>query len=625
MWKKHYKSLRRQLNAAVVVLAVGPLLTMGSILIWQSYQVQKEQAIELQREISVRAAEQIGYYIHSLEDELGLMARVSDLTNLAHEQQITVLSKIRSYKNYFHGDVFNEIVLIDDKGKELARVSRVTVYTDEDLGERSGDEFVKPMTEGKVYYGPILFDTDTGEPFIALGMPITDVRSGSAKGVIVAEVRLRDIWNLVSNIHIGKTGSAYILNSKGNVIAHKNPSLVLKGTRFIAPKEAGVYNGLSGRRAVIASRKIVIGSQELYIVTEMPASEALALTLYITLIGVLLLCSSMSGIIVLRLFIRRQIIRPIESLAGTARSIEGGNLSLKAEPAGNDEMDTLADAFNKMADRLLGTIVSLRLNVEERDMANWKLEEKTRELQELNLHLKMAIEDRERMGEELLNAKKLESVGILAAGIAHEINNPLANASFNVQILKKRTLDEKLLPKLEALERNIDKASIISKELLQFSSQRKFEMVPFNVNDVITSSLILIEHRLDKITVHKDLSSIPPVSGDPVRVEQVIVNILSNAVDAMPDGGNISVLTSLYKSFAVIKISDTGVGIPEPDISKVFDPFFTSKDVGVGTGLGLSICYGIIKKHGGAIEIQSSVGKGTTVTVKLPLIGDYEI
>jgi len=225
----------------------------------------------------------------------------------------------------------------------------------------------------------------------------------------------------------------------------------------------------------------------------------------------------------------------------------------------------------------------------------------------------------------LAQSEKLASLGQLAAGIAHEINNPLTNASLNIQTLKNSIAsDAVVLQKLNAIERNVDRASAIAKELLQFSRYRESEFAPVNINDSITSAMSLIGFRLGNITVRKKLSVIPDVMGDPLRLEQAFINILSNAVESMPDGGDIDILTSIEGAFIKIEISDTGSGISDKNILKAFDPFFTTKDVGEGTGLGLSICYGIIKQHNGIIEIANNTGKGTTVTVKLPAMEQNE-
>ena len=244
------------------------------------------------------------------------------------------------------------------------------------------------------------------------------------------------------------------------------------------------------------------------------------------------------------------------------------------------------------------------------------------ELINTNNELENKMAELEKACKIALHSERLASVGRLAAGIAHEINNPLTNASLNIEILKNKmsdlVMDGEILQKLDAVERNVDRASIIAKELLEFSRQRRPKFMPLNINNIITGVLMLMKHKFDNIQIVQDLSEMPQVTGDQVKLEQAFINILGNSVEAMPNGGSIAISTLCLEGQVVTEIADTGCGIPEGRMSKVFDPFFTTKEVGKGTGLGLSICYGIINQHNGTIDISSSVEKGTLVTIKLP-------
>ena len=228
----------------------------------------------------------------------------------------------------------------------------------------------------------------------------------------------------------------------------------------------------------------------------------------------------------------------------------------------------------------------------------------------------------------LVQAEKLSSLGQLAAGIAHEINNPLANASLGIQTLKHKLsnvgADRDMIERLSAVERNIDRAAMIAQELLQFSRTREKDFLPLNINDAINNSLSLLEYKLHNIILTQDLASLPDVMGDPVKLEQVLINILSNALEAMPEGGELFIASRLKDGMIEVRITDTGVGISPENQSRAFEPFFTTKDVGSGTGLGLSVSYGIIGQHHGRIELLSKPGQGTTVTIKIPAKEGYE-
>ncbi len=219
-------------------------------------------------------------------------------------------------------------------------------------------------------------------------------------------------------------------------------------------------------------------------------------------------------------------------------------------------------------------------------------------------------------------AEKLHSLGKLAFGIAHEINNPLANVSLNVEMLQ---ADVEMLPNREQLqkrfaiiERNLDRASKIARELLSFASEKDVEFIPVSLNEVLESTLELLGARRKNYQFMTDFSACGKVSGIPWKLEEVFLNLFVNAMDATEENGTINLRTRQLNHQVMVEISDSGCGIPAEKLNKVLDPFFTTKEVGQGTGLGLSICYGIMEQHGGTLELNSEEGKGTAVTLCFP-------
>jgi len=237
-----------------------------------------------------------------------------------------------------------------------------------------------------------------------------------------------------------------------------------------------------------------------------------------------------------------------------------------------------------------------------------------------------SLEQRELVNDKLLRfsqSEKLTSMGILAAGIAHEINNPLTNVSLNVEMLKDLVGDdEKINKKLEAIERNTSRASMIAKELLHFSREKETELEPIDINQIINSATILLKNQKFSSLIHLNLQDIPLIMGIPWKLEEVFINLLMNSIDACSEEDSIEVETFFDNGRVVMVLTDTGHGISEEDISKVFDPFFTTKEIGKGTGLGLSVCYNIIKQHGGDISLVSSEQGGTVVTISFPVMPD---
>jgi signal transduction histidine kinase len=216
----------------------------------------------------------------------------------------------------------------------------------------------------------------------------------------------------------------------------------------------------------------------------------------------------------------------------------------------------------------------------------------------------------------------MASLGLLAAGVAHEVNTPLTGISSFTQMLQDQTADDDPSSELlHKIERQTERASKIVNNLLNFARQGRSSFVPVALNDVIRDVLSLLEHQLmsARIQVRLELADeLPEVMGDENKLQQVFLNLILNAQDAMPSGGWVT-LTTAHKGVEVIAtISDTGQGISQDDIRRIYDPFFTTKGAGSsGTGLGLSITYGIIQEHSGHINVESSLGKGTSFSLRL--------
>lgn len=257
---------------------------------------------------------------------------------------------------------------------------------------------------------------------------------------------------------------------------------------------------------------------------------------------------------------------------------------IKNDPDVNDEVSQLIRAFNKMA----------------RDM--------------------------EVKQEEILQSKKLASIGTFSSGIAHELNNPLNNISLSTDTLMEEYDEmepDEVKDILDDIMVQTERASKIVRNLLEFSREKEPSISLLSMKDVIESTVALIENELRIKGVHLETcvgTKLPRVLGDKNKLQQVFLNLFINAIHAMPEGGLIHIDSRIEPAgYIRIDVSDTGQGIPKNKIDKIFDPFFTTKAVGEGTGLGLSIVYSIIKKHGGHLEVKSKPGVGTTFSIFLPV------
>jgi two-component system NtrC family sensor kinase len=312
-------------------------------------------------------------------------------------------------------------------------------------------------------------------------------------------------------------------------------------------------------------------------------------------------------LLVILYFSTTRIINPLQRMVLATKEIAKGELSHKVEVKSRDEIGYLADSFNRMTENLKAANEKL---VEWGKTLEKKVEERTKELRDMQAHL--------------VQSEKLASLGKLAAGIAHEINNPLGGILIYSHLILEET--PKTSPHHENLKKIVKESSRcknIVKGLLEFARPKEPEMVLVNVNEVVDSALAIIQRQalFQNIDIKKLYAAdMPKVVADSAQLQQVFMNIIINAAEAMNGTGVLTISTSLDQggSSVDVKFTDTGRGIKEEDKQRIFEPFFTTKEVGKGTGLGLSICYSIIQKHSGEIDVESEVGKGSTFTIKLP-------
>jgi PAS domain S-box-containing protein len=234
------------------------------------------------------------------------------------------------------------------------------------------------------------------------------------------------------------------------------------------------------------------------------------------------------------------------------------------------------------------------------------------------------VTQRERMEEQMSQTEKLTSLGLLAAGVAHEVNTPLAVISNYIQMLAKQMPEgDPRHSIIEKIVKQTFRASEIVNNLLNFSRTGAAETANVDVNKVVEDTLALVSHPLktSQIQVVKNLSEgLPAVRGSANKLQQVFLNLFLNARDAMPSGGILEVRTNAHNGSVEVEVVDTGAGIPREHIHRIFDPFFTTKASGRGTGLGLSVSYGIIKEHAGKVDVRSAPGKGTSFHVEFPAV-----
>jgi len=326
---------------------------------------------------------------------------------------------------------------------------------------------------------------------------------------------------------------------------------------------------------------------------------------------------------------------PIRKLVEAMSRAEQGDLETEAHIQSKDELGKLGQNFNRMLKTIRETheqnIQLLRQVSQFNEELTRKIEAATSELAKRNDELRLLNEALFESQRQLGQSEKLAAVGQVTATMAHQIGTPLNSISGYIQLIRQ---DGNLLPKdqdrFKIIESQLDRLADSVKNLLSFTRQPKPQLKSLEVNEVLEELIHLSEPwflaRNVKIATHLS-PNLPPVFGDPTHLQTLFLNLITNAVDAMPKGGALMIktrqvpspLSSTDGKSLEISIADTGIGITEESKKRIFEPFFTTKKMGEGTGLGLSICEKIIKEHFGRIELESEVGKGSTFFIFLPV------
>jgi PAS domain S-box-containing protein len=355
-------SLQSRLTLAFLGLAVLPLLALAALLGAYAYHTYVDTALAHQREVAARVGRETVHLLEGLRRSLARAQEFRELPGLPRERQRWVLEEVAADR-----ELFREVALLDPDGREVVRVSNLSPILPEDLRERADDlAFSTALVGGEDYYGPMRFDDHCGEPVLTLAVPVHDRRSGEVGAVLVAEVRLTRLWDLYAGLRLGEDAVAYLLDGAGQVIAHPDPSVVLRGTRFTPGTRAGIGTSLEGGKAILAVQGLDAGPRGLRVVVERPLAAALASALWpLGLVG-LAVAGALLVALGLVFTMRRRVIGPILALTRAARAIHTGDLDHRAALVQGDELGELAGIFNAMTARLQDSLGELQAEVQER-------------------------------------------------------------------------------------------------------------------------------------------------------------------------------------------------------------------------------------------------------------------
>lgn len=456
----------------------------------------------------------------------------------------------------------------------------------------------------------------------------------------IAKARM-DAAMALSTIEVGELGYIFVVNQRGRIVVHPDPAMLGRDVSLkawfadIKPHRSRLYH--PGSAAQNLAMVDYFEPWQWYILASAPEQEVYGVAdrmrpylLYLGLVGF--------GVMTLVLtLLTRQLTAPLRLLTAGAEQIGRGDIQARILVDSRDEFGRLARVFNDMAQQLQETLTRLQ-------RSHQRLEERviqrTEALFKANARLKKEIEERIRMGREkenlqrqLLQAQKMEAIGTLAGGIAHDFNNLLMGIQGNAEIM---ALD--MAPnhahgsRLKTIQDCVESGARLTRQLLGFARMGKYEVKPVDINALTRETADMFGRTRQEIhIVQKYQDDVWAVDGDRVQIEQVLLNLFINAWQAMPDGGTLFLETAKMVlddaqgashgvapgKYVKISITDTGTGMDRTTMERIFDPFYTTKEMGGGAGLGLASAYGIVRNHGGFIDVRSSKGHGATFTVHL--------
>jgi signal transduction histidine kinase len=544
--------------------------------------------------IARRTANEINLVLGIPNAVLKILLDTSDLKDINPQKQKIILDRVVSQ----YPSVFHRIFMVDTTGREILSSDSGQPNT----GHVNENFFLSTIANDTNYISPLLLNNNK-EPFVISSHPIK--QSNKTIGVLAGEINLSDIWDLMDEITMEGNGNAFVVDDSGKLIAYSDSNKVTDkigtiNTSFIKDIKhvleiSQVFTSPDGE--LLLGTFVYLEKFDWVFVIQQPVDEAFAVAsnmLYEVLAFVVLV---VLVAIILAILLEKRITDPIKALIRGVKRYAEGDLDFRIHIERYEEIALLAKEFNSMASSLLENQTKLR------------------------------------------RVERLAAMSKFATLVSHEIRNPLNSMNINMKILK-REIDnpkgnaQKKQKYFKIISSEINRMDNLIKNFLMIARPPRFDYVLNDMHDILEEVILLHSENSNQQNVcikkeFQDGKTIANVDRD--QMKQVFHNIIINALQAMPGGGDLKIQTHLKKMdtsldqnvrFIRIKFIDTGVGIPEDKINDIFEVYFTMKRT--GTGLGLAIARQIIEGHFGSIDIKSKVGEGTTVTVSIPTNSDLQ-
>ena len=614
---------RKYLVSFVAVVSVA-LITNSLFDAWFSYQEQKRLLIRVQHEQADAAAAKITQFLKEIEHQIGWVSQMQPRAATVEDVRINAIRLLRLTP------AIAEVAQIDANGREQVRVSRQVrdvIGSHADFSQSPA--FLTAKASG-VYYGPVYFFRET-EPYLTLALR----GPGSEPAVTVAEVNLRFMWDVVSEIKVGTSGQALVVDAQGHLIAHPNRLLVLQDADLSrlpqvrnALSDASIADGaivddFSGRTVLSVSSRIMPLGWRVFV--ELPINEAFA-TIYSSMASlVLLLLTWLTCAFVAALLLSRRMTIPIQTLMMGAARIGSGDLDQKLSIRTGDELEALSDQFNQMAAQLRESYATLE----------GKVEERTAELAQARdqAWAEHAAAERARKAAVLANETKSRFLAI----VSHELRTPLNGVIGVLQLLDNGRLDDTQRRQLGTATASGDTLLALIDSILEYArleaGTEVLDQRNFRLDQLISAAVDLLRPEAEAKALTLDLALPQEVAGvvhgDPVRLNRVLLNLIGNAIKFTERGRVTVAATFASDSILHVAVSDTGIGVPVEMQERIFEDFVQADDSIVrrfgGTGLGLAISRRLARLMGGDLDVTSQPQEGATFRLAVPLASAKEL
>jgi two-component system NtrC family sensor kinase len=566
---QYYRALTRNMVLTIILVSFAPLIMLTSIIGYKFETSYREKVIEYLKELVQEHGETIDNFLREKLCDIAVLAKNHTFEQASDE---AFLHKTLSNLQSVYGPVFVDLGVVNGQGMQVAYAGPFKL----DKADYSGASWFKDAVQSDYYISDVFLGLRKQPHFIVTAKH----RSGGNGWILRATINFVAFNSLVESVSIGRTGSAFILNRAGEFQTNPNPARHVYKDFFLKlfskrREEHSLHS--NGNHSTLA----------------LPALE-----------------------------------NRID--AGEARYADRNILYLTI-PLKNEDwilayQQDADDAYSDLLQARLWVIVICLIGGFGIVTVSFLLSRR------MVNYIERADREKEMMNERMIETGKLASIGELAAGVAHEINNPVAimvqeagwigDLTDEEEFRQSKNLEE-FKTSLQQIKIQGERCKAITQKLLSFARRTDPRREQMQLNELIEELVSISEQRLrfENVKIMKNLASdLPVVSASPSELQQVLLNLINNAIDAIePAGGTIKITTKVEGDKINIDIADTGPGMTKSVMARIFEPFFTTKPVGKGTGLGLSICYGIVKKMGGDITVNSSVGMGTIFHVCLPL------